>query len=313
MITREEYNELYARYMQTGICPAELEPYRVNNLVIMAAGLSSRFTPLSLEKPKGLLKVRGDVLIERIIQQAKEAGIQDIAVVVGYKKELFAYLQEQYKVQIIENNEYALRNNHSSIYAARSVLGNSYICPSDIYFVDNPFKPYLYCSSYSALFSPGQTTEWCLELDAHDRIVGVTIGGENSWYMNGDSYLDRSFSKRLIEFIDLNYNTPEIKNKYWENIFIDHIDELYMEARKLKDGVFFEFDTFAELKAFDPDFLEHNESTIVNQICAALSCHKAEIQDICPLNRSDASNLFRLSTGSGEYLYNYETASVEAL
>ena len=279
----------------------------------MAAGLSSRFTPLSLEKPKGLLKVRGDVLIERIIQQAKEAGIQDIAVVVGYKKELFAYLQEQYKVQIIENNEYALRNNHSSIYAARSVLGNSYICPSDIYFVDNPFKPYLYCSSYSALFSPGQTTEWCLELDAHDRIVGVTIGGENSWYMNGDSYLDRSFSKRLIEFIGLHYNTPEIKDKYWENIFIDHIDELYMEARKLKDGVFFEFDTFAELKAFDPDFLEHNESTIVNQICAALSCHKAEIQDICPLNRSDASNLFRLSTGSGEYLYNYETASVEAL
>ncbi len=279
----------------------------------MAAGLSSRFTPLSLEKPKGLLKVRGDVLIERIIRQAKEAGIQDIAIVVGYKKELFAYLREQYKVQLIENDEYALRNNHSSIYAARSVLGNSYICPSDIYFVDNPFKPYLYCSSYSALFSPGQTHEWCLELDAHDRIIGVTIGGENSWYMNGDSYLDHSFSKKLIEFIGLHYSTPEIKDKYWENIYIDHIDELYMEARKLKDGAFFEFDTFAELKAFDPDFLENNESTIVDQICAALSCKKTDIRDIYPYNHSNPGNLYCLSTCNGEYLYNHETTSVEAL
>ena len=66
---------------------AALEPYRVDNAVIMAAGLSSRFAPISYEKPKGLLKVRGEVLIERQIRQLKEAGIDDITVVVGYKKE----------------------------------------------------------------------------------------------------------------------------------------------------------------------------------------------------------------------------------
>ena len=41
----------------------------------MAAGLSSRFAPISYEKPKGLLKVRGEVLIERQIEQLKAAGI----------------------------------------------------------------------------------------------------------------------------------------------------------------------------------------------------------------------------------------------
>ena len=35
-----------------------LEPYRVENAVIMAAGLSSRFAPISYERPKGVLKVR---------------------------------------------------------------------------------------------------------------------------------------------------------------------------------------------------------------------------------------------------------------
>ena len=70
---------------------AALEPYRVDNAVIMAAGLSSRFAPISYEKPKGLLKVRGEVLIERQIRQLKEAGIDDITVVVGYKKEYFFF------------------------------------------------------------------------------------------------------------------------------------------------------------------------------------------------------------------------------
>ena len=33
--------------------------YKVENAVIMAAGLSSRFAPLSYEKPKALITVRG--------------------------------------------------------------------------------------------------------------------------------------------------------------------------------------------------------------------------------------------------------------
>ena len=44
----------------------------------MAAGTSSRFAPLSYEKPKGLLKVKGEILIERQIRQLQEAGITRI-------------------------------------------------------------------------------------------------------------------------------------------------------------------------------------------------------------------------------------------
>ena len=60
-----------------------LSPYKVDNAIIMAAGLSSRFAPLSYEKPKGVLTVRGEVLIERQIRQLREAGITDITVVGG--------------------------------------------------------------------------------------------------------------------------------------------------------------------------------------------------------------------------------------
>ena len=71
-----------------GITPAginALAPYRVDNAIIMAAGMSSRFVPLSLEKPKGLLGVKGEVLIERQIEQLQAAGIQNIILVLfGY-------------------------------------------------------------------------------------------------------------------------------------------------------------------------------------------------------------------------------------
>lgn len=74
---------------------------KVDNAIIMAAGTSSRFAPLSYEKHKALTVVRGEVLIERQIEQLRGAGIQDIYIVTGYKKEQFEYLGFKYAVKLI--------------------------------------------------------------------------------------------------------------------------------------------------------------------------------------------------------------------
>ena len=96
-----------------------LSPYKVDNAIIMAAGLSSRFAPLSYEKPKGVVTVRGEVLIERQIRQLQEAGITDITVVVGYMKEAFFYLEDKFGVTIRVNAEYSVRNNNSTLMLVR--------------------------------------------------------------------------------------------------------------------------------------------------------------------------------------------------
>ena len=54
---------------------------KVDNAIIMAAGTASRFAPLSFEKPKALIEVRGEILIERQIKQLQEAGITDVIIV----------------------------------------------------------------------------------------------------------------------------------------------------------------------------------------------------------------------------------------
>lgn len=76
------------------------------NAIILAAGMSSRFVPLSVELPKGLLEVKGEILIERQIRQLQKAGVSDITIVVGYKAEKFNYLKEKFGVDIILNEDY---------------------------------------------------------------------------------------------------------------------------------------------------------------------------------------------------------------
>ena len=49
---------------------------KVDNAIIMAAGTSSRFAPLSFERPKALIEVRGEILIERQIRQLRKDGIE---------------------------------------------------------------------------------------------------------------------------------------------------------------------------------------------------------------------------------------------
>ena len=75
-----------------------LSPYEVQNAIIMAAGMSTRFAPFSYERPKGAFEVKGEVLVERQIRQLQEAGITDITLVVGYLKEAFFYLEDKYGV-----------------------------------------------------------------------------------------------------------------------------------------------------------------------------------------------------------------------
>jgi len=283
----------------------ELEPYKVENAIIMAAGLSSRFVPISYEKPKGLLTVHGEVLIERQIEMLREAGIEDIVVVVGYKKELFFYLEEKYGVEIVVNPDYAKRNNNSTLMRVREKLGNTYICTSDLYLTSSPFKQYMWKACYFAEYAEGKTDEWCLEIGGSGRIKGVSIGGESSWYMCDLAYFDRAFSERFCEILEAEYDEPQTAAKLWEEIFSDHIGELDMEVRKLESGTIHEFDSLDEMKDFDPLFLENVDVDIFNHIESVLGCDRSEIRDVYPLKQGLTNLSCHFTVDSGEYVYRH--------
>lgn len=290
-----------------------LAPYKVDNAVILAAGLSSRFAPISYEKPKGVLRVRGEVLIERQIEQLREAGITDITVVVGYKKEYFFYLRKKYGVALVNNDEYASRNNNGSLWRVRGCLGNTYVCSSDDYFTQNPFDAYVFKAYYSAQYAEGPTKEWCMETGAGGRITKVTVGGSNSWYMLGHVYFDRAFSERLVKILEEEYDRPETVDMLWEDLYIEHIKELDMALRPYPAGAINEFDSLDELRAFDPHFLENVDSEIFDNIVAVLGCTKAEIHDVYPLKQGLTNLSCHFATNDGEYVYRHPGIGTELL
>ena len=291
----------------------ELKPYKVDNAVILAAGLSSRFAPISYEKPKGLLTVRGEVLIERQIEQLLETGINEIIVVVGYKKELFFYLEEKYGVHIVVNPDFAARNNHSSLMRVREMLGNTYICVSDNYLATNPFRQYEWKASYSAEYADGPTDEWCLQFNKKNRITGATIGGKDSWYMADHAYFDRTLSERFVEILEAEYDDPRTVDKLWETLFIEHVDELDMEVRFHEPGEIYEFDSLDEMKDFDPLFLENIDLEIFDNIVAVLGCSKSEIHDVYPLKQGLTNLSCHFATDDGEYVYRHPGVGTEQM
>lgn len=285
---------------------------KVDNAIIMAAGTASRFAPLSYEKPKALIEVRGEVLIERQIRQLREAGIEEVIVVTGYKAEQFEYLKEKYGVVLINNPYYLTKNNNSSIYAAREYIKNSYICSSDNYFITNPFESDVDESYYAAVYIEGETGEWCI-LEEDGWIKDVKVGGQDSWVMLGHVFWSESFSRSFLHILEDEYEWPETADKLWETIYIEHINELPMKIRKYPTDFIFEFDTLDELREFDTSYITNTRSEILKKVAGELGVEEKEIRSVKAFKDKDnAAAGFTFETGK-KYKYYYKTETMEEL
>ena len=119
---------------------------RSERAVILAAGFGMRMIPMNAEIPKGMLTVHGEVLVERLIRQLHEAGVHEIWVVTGYRKEQYEYLADAFGVKLLFCRDYMTKNNLYTLLTAKDHLENAYIVPCDLYFYRNPFHS---CEFYS--------------------------------------------------------------------------------------------------------------------------------------------------------------------
>lgn len=288
--------------------------HHVDNAVIMAAGTSSRFAPLSHEQPKALIQVRGEVLIERQIRQLQEAGISEIYIVVGYKAEQFSYLEEKFGVHLVHNPDYLTRNNNASIYAVKDILKNTYICSADNYFSENPFETQVSDCYYATVYADGPTPEWCVETGPDGIIRNVQIGGENAWYMLGHTFWSEDFSRTFLRILEAEYHLPKTANLLWESIYMDHIGALPMKLRQYGPGVIFEFDTLDELRQFDRSYLSDTRSPILKRIASQLCCGEEDIREVTAYkdDTNEAAG-FTFLCRSQKYQYSYQTQQMKVL
>ena len=282
-----------------------LDPFRVKHAVILAAGMSLETNPISKNIPKGLYVVKGQILIERLIQQLHEAGIHDIYVVVGFKMDQFFYLEEKYDIHIVVNNEFVLRNNNGSIHCVEDILENSYIIPNDEYFTENVFSEYEYRPFYSAVYSHSKTKEAFVKLNDKDQILNVYKGGNHGWTMLGHCYMDQEYAKQYKGWLHEVYDFYETKKMFWEEIFYPHLKEVPLYAKKYESGIIYEFDELSELEGFDNQFLNNINPEIYKYICHVFKANRNEITDIQPVHDHNIDNTFRFKVRNDDFLFRF--------
>ncbi len=277
------------------------------NAIILAAGKSSRFAPFTYEKPKGLFRVKGEVLIERQIEQLQAAGVENIAVVVGYMKEKFFYLEQKYGVRLIVNNEFATKGNVYSLYMAREMFGRTFICCGDQYFVHNPFlvenaddRSYR-CCTYCA----GKFREFAVECSDADVITNMTVGGKDSLAMVGYAYMNARFSATLRTLLEQEINDFGVASMFWEEFYAKHSRQLSFYKHDVCAGDILEFETIDDLRAFDSEFLMNVDSEIITNIVGTLGCNPNEITDIEVINAGLTNVSFAFSCRGKKYVYRH--------
>lgn len=278
------------------------------NAIIMAAGTSSRFVPLSAECPKGLLEVKDEVLIERQIRQLKEAGISDITIIVGYKADMFAYLNGKFGVDIVLNEDFARYNNTSSLIRVIDRLDNTFVCSSDNYFPENLFIADSPDSYYSALYAEGKTNEYCLTTNGEDFITDVRVGGRDAWYMVGHVFFNHAFSEAFRKIMIEEYKNETTKQGYWEDLYIRYLDQLpKMKINRYKEGDIQEFDSLDELRLFDVSYVGDTRSSVVKSICKSLNIQEADVYGFKNIKHHGDFLHFQFKVGDITYEYNDKT------
>lgn len=87
--------------------------------VILAAGQGTRLRPLTETDHKCMLPYQGTPVIERMVTQLKSAGITDIYIVTGYKKDsIMAQLKAFDSIHFVENKRYREDTNIYSMLIA---------------------------------------------------------------------------------------------------------------------------------------------------------------------------------------------------
>lgn len=98
------------RFLGTGT-----EPPRA---IILAAGFEPHLMPLIQDRPKTMLDVRGESILERQVAALTGCGVRDVVVVRGYKKEQITVPG----IRFVDNDRFAETGELASLFAAEKEL-----------------------------------------------------------------------------------------------------------------------------------------------------------------------------------------------
>ena len=197
--------------------------------------------------PKGLLQVKGERLIERLIGQLHAVDVSDIFIVTGFMKEKYEYLSNIPGVELIYNPEYARKNNLHSLLLAAEHLQNAYILPADIWFYENPFSTEELYSWY--MLSTARSFSSEAALNRKQELIPAADDVEG-YGMVGVAYLCGNAAQAVAELTRARCKKRRCQQEFWENLLL-YPPNVTVYGRLINKAAYCEVDTFEDLRSLD--------------------------------------------------------------
>lgn len=291
----EGYLDEEIRPTEKALCEAKEKAPK--NAIILAAGFGMRMVPINTETPKGLLEIKGERLIERTIRQLHEVGITEIYVIVGFMKEQYEYLIDEYGVDLIVAPDYAAKNNLHSLKTAADHLSNSYIIPCDIWCEKNPYSRNELYSWYmvSDLVDDDSTVRVNRK---QELVVQKEQAGGNA--MIGICYLLEAEAEIVRERLEELGRDSRYDGAFWEETLYQK-DRMIVTARVVHAADAVEINTYEQLREIDSDSSQL-QTNAIQVICQALGARPDEVTNITVLKKGMTNRSFLFSCKDKKYI-----------
>ena len=265
--------------------------------IILAAGPGMRMAPINTEVSKGMLEIKGEVLIERTICQIQEKGIYDIIIVVGFMKEQYEYLIDKYQVKLVVNPFYAKKNNWYSLYLVRKHLKNAYIVPCDIWCEHNLFRTKELYSWY--LVQGRKVKESNISLSSRGQLSFVK-DQEDGNALVGIAYLTAEIAEIVNMRLEEMAKSRSCDHCFWEEA-LKNGNRLLVYGKEDKEQSAREINTYEDLRELDSS-AKHLKSEIVDLIAQVFRTNAEEIKDIEVLKKGMTNRSFRFVYQNKKYI-----------
>jgi len=197
--------------------------------IIMAAGIGSRIHGVIGEKPKCLIEVNGQTLIERTVKLLQERGVSDVAVITGYKSDLI-HEKLGSTVRYFHNEDYRTTNSIASLWLAREMLDDDVLLMNaDLYF-EEAILDLAFAQDRSAVMLSDSTriddadfrfgVEGSRILLTGNRLSNAETDCEYVGIVRIDASFVGDFRRRLKRMI----NCDDLNN-WWEGVLYSFIED----------------------------------------------------------------------------------------
>ena len=264
------------------------------NAVILAAGYGMRMVPINTEEPKGLLEVKGETLIERLISQLHEVGVQNIKVVVGFMKEHYEFLIDKYNVKLVVNSHYKDWNNIYSLFLVKDDISDTYVLPCDVWFEKNPFSTIEDESWY--LFGEEQVPGSNWQVKNNEKVRFNSSKGNK---MIGLAYLNEMQGKNISKLLEKSIEEKQYTS-FWEDV-LENKKNFLLKGKLISDNSHAEINSYEQLLDLDSGST-HLKNDAIEIIENILKVNKKDIHNIHTLKKGMTNRSFIFTVNNKRYI-----------